>query len=175
MKILHTLIFVLIASCVVFAQNDSLLQKESVADSSQIYEQLIKQENTEASSSGDNVVGMVWGGVFTVTGGVFFGTGLYYFLNYYNKKSLNSIAGRAGGALTMIASAPFLLIGIPVLSYNIYKYSERKGHANKRDEYQRSLDSYNQRRGTSGSVKMSLFPSIDFFNDGGGLNLLMQF
>ena len=172
---LHTFIFVLIASCVVFAQNDSPLQKESVADSIQIYEQLIKQENTEASSSGDNVVGMVWGGVFTVTGGVFFGTGLYYFLNYYNKKSLNSIAGRAGGALTMIASAPFLLIGVPVLSYNIYKYNERRGHANKRDEYQQSLDSYNQRRGTSGSIKMSLFPSLDFINGGGGLNLLTQF
>ena len=174
MKILHTLIFVLIAACAVFAQNDSLLQKESVADSSQIYEQLIKQENTEASSSGDNVVGMVWGGVFTVTGGVFFGTGLYYFLNYYNKKSLNSIAGRAGGALTMIASAPFLLIGIPVLSYNIYKYNERRGHANKRDEYQRSLDDYKLRQGTSSSVKMTILPSLDFIN-GGGLNLLTQF
>ena len=175
MRALHTLIFILIASCVVFAQNDSLLQKESVADSSQIYEQLIKQENTEASSSGDNVVGMVWGGVFTVTGGVFFGTGLYYFLNYYNKKSLNSIAGRAGGALTMIASAPFLLIGIPVLSYNIYKYNERRGHANKRDEYQRSLDDYKLRQGTSSSVKMTILPSLDFTNGGGGLNLLTQF
>lgn len=174
MRALHTLIFVLVAACAVFAQNDSLLYKESVADSSQIYEELIKQEEIVASG-GHNVAGIVWGGIFTVTGGAFLATGLYFFLDNNNKKSLNSIAGRSGGMLTMIVSIPFLGIGIPVLSYNIYKYNERKGHANKRDEYQRSLDSYNQRRGTSGSIKMSLFPSLDFFNGGGGLNLLMQF
>ena len=70
MRALHTLIFVLIASCVVFAQNDSLLYKDSAADSSQIYEELIKQEDVVASG-GHNVAGIVWGGIFTVTGAFF--------------------------------------------------------------------------------------------------------
>lgn len=174
MRALHTLIFVLIASCVVFAQNDSLLYKDSAADSSQIYEELIKQEDVVASG-GHNVAGIVWGGIFTVTGGVFLGLGINVLLDNYHPETWDDVGDRIGGGLLIVRSIPLLLIGIPVLSYNIYKYNERKGHANKRDEYQRSLDSYNQRRGTSGSIKMSLFPSLDFFNGGGGLNLLMQF
>lgn len=174
MKLLHTLLFILVTSCVVFAQNDSLLQKISIADSSQIYEQLIKQENTEASG-GHNVAGIVWGGIFTVTGGVFLGLGINVLLDNYHPETWDDVGDRIGGGLLIVGSIQLLLIGIPVLSYNIYKYNERKGHANKRDEYQQSLDSYNQRRGTSGSIKMSLFPSLDFINGGGGLNLLTQF
>jgi len=174
MKLLHTLFFILVTSCVVFAQNDSLLQKKSIADSSQIYEELIKQEENVASG-GHNVAGIVWGGIFTVTGGVALGIGINVLLDNYHPKSWNDVGNRISGGLLITGSIPFLLIGIPVLSYNIYKYNERRGHANKRDEYQRSLDDYKLRQGTSSSVKMTILPSLDFINGGGGLNLLTQF
>ena len=173
MRALHTLIFVFIAACTVFAQNENAPQVP-VVDSTNIYSKLIAEEGYDADYT-PNTTGMLVGGSFTGIGLILAGFGTYAILSNYNPKSYEGAAGGFIGTLFIIGSIPFLGIGIPVLSYNIYKYNERKGHANKRDEYQRSLDSYNQRRGTSGSIKMSLFPSLDFFNGGGGLNLLMQF
>lgn len=143
-------------------------------DSTNIYSKLIAEEGYDADYT-PNTTGMLVGGSFTGIGLILAGFGTYAVLSNYNPKSYEGAAGGFIGTLFIIGSIPFLGIGIPVLSYNIYKYNERKGHANKRDEYQRSLDDYKLRQGTSSSVKMTILPSLDFINGGGGLNLLTQF
>jgi hypothetical protein len=113
---------------------------------------------------------MVGGGTLLLIGGI-------YLIRSAkdDEEAIDAITSSYFGVSLLIVSIPMCLIGIPVFLYNISMYGDRLEHQNKRDEYQRSLDSYNQRRGTSGSIKMSLLPSLDFFNGGGGLNLLMQF
>ena len=173
MKILHTLIFVLIAACAVFAQNENVPQVP-VVDSTQIYMKLIEQERLNAEGLSGNASGSFAGGLM-VGGGTLLLIGGIYLIRSANDDAIDAITSSYFGVSLLIVSIPMCLIGIPVFLYNISMYGVRLEHQNKRDEYQRSLDSYNQRRGTSGSIKMSLLPSLDFFNGGGGLNLLMQF
>lgn len=148
--------------------NPEITKKESV----RIYEQQIEKRESEGSR-GKNKTGIVWGGVFTGVGSLFLGFGIYAFASNYHTESSGDVAGRMIGGLSMIVSIPFLAVGIPVLSYNIYQYNDWEDHTKKRDEYQRSLDSC--RRKDSGSMRIMLLPSLDFINSGGGLSLLAQF
>ena len=175
MKILHTLFFVLVAACAVFAQNENVPQVP-VVDSTQIYMKLIEQERLNAEGLSGNASGTFAGGLMVGGGTLLLIGGIYLIRSAKDdEEAIDAITSSYFGVSLLIVSIPMCLIGIPVFLYNISMYGVRLEHQNKRDEYQRSLDSYNQRRGTSGSIKMSLLPSLDFFNGGGGLNLLMQF
>ena len=175
MKLLHTLLFILVTSCVVFAQNENAPQVP-VVDSTQIYMKLIEQERLNAEGLSGNASGAFAGGLMVGGGTLLLIGGIYLIRSAKDdEEAIDAITSSYFGVSLLIVSIPMCLIGIPIFLYNISMYGVRLEHQNKRDEYQRSLDSYNQRRGTSGSIKMSLFPSLDFFNGGGGLNLLMQF
>ena len=84
---------------------------------------------------------------------------------------------KISGAVLFAASIPFLVIGIPVLTANIYYYNVHKNHAIKRDKYRESLKLYKQRREreNSDAVQLMIIPSVNFANASGGVNLLVAF
>ena len=128
-------------------------------DSVQIYNNLIADENLE-SHYGPNVAGMVIGGLL-VGGGTFFLVGGIYGVCYSSDEGGFDVAlTHVAGVLFLAASIPFHLIGIPLFSYNTYKFAVRKGHANRRDEYIDALKRYKERQRES-SVEWMLVPSVD--------------
>ena len=142
-------------------------------DSVQIYNNLIADENLE-SHYGPNVAGMVIGGLL-VGGGTFFLVGGIYGVCYSSDEGGFDVAlTHVAGVLFLAASIPFHLIGIPLFSYNTYKFAVRKGHANRRDEYIDALKRYKERQ-SENSMQWMLVPSVNLANAGGGLNLLVAF
>ena len=161
----------------IFLAESPLEQNEKTSvewngDSVQIYNNLIADENLE-SHYGPNVAGMVIGGLL-VGGGTFFLVGGIYGVCYSSDEGGFDVAlTHVAGVLFLAASIPFHLIGIPLFSYNTYKFAVRKGHANRRDEYIDALKRYKERR--ENSVQWTIVPSVDLANAGGGLNLLVAF
>jgi hypothetical protein len=144
-------------------------------DSAKIYYDLIAEENFQAYSR-PNVIGMIAGGSLTVVGAALVGFGLYAIL-YNSNDPYENFAGNVLGTLGLLTSIPFLGVGIPVLSYNTYKYIVHKGHANKRDEYKEALDRYKQRKrgGVSGAVQLMILPELNIIERRSGLNAVVLF
>lgn len=154
-------------------EQNEVISVELDGDSVEIYNDLIAKENYD-SHYGPNVAGMVVGGLF-VGAGTFFLVGGIQGVNYSsNEEGLDVPLTHVAGVLFLVASIPLYLVGIPVLSYNTYKFAVRKGHANRRDEYIDALKRYKEKR-ESGSVEWLLVPSVNLANAGGGLNLLVAF
>ena len=109
-------------------------------------------------------------------GGALVGFGLYAIL-YNSNDPYENVAGNVVGSLSLLTSIPFLGVGIPVLSYNTYKYIVHKGHANKRDEYQAALDRYKLRKrgGESSALQLMIFPEFNFIEKRGGVNAVVRF
>ena len=96
---------------------------------------------------------------------------------YNSNDPYENVAGNVLGSLSLLTSIPFLGVGIPVLSYNTYKYIVHKGHANKRDEYQAALDRYKLRKrgGASSALQLMIFPELNFIEKRGGVNAVVRF
>lgn len=77
----------------------------------------------------------------------------------------------------LVASVPLLLVGGPILGYNIYYLNEHRAHARQLDEYLKSENAYKRRRaaGNPNAVSVSIVPTIDFAHAGGGMNLMVAF
>ena len=166
-----------IISFIFFVCNCCYAQIKSEADSSQIYYDLIAEENYKADYK-PNVTGMIVGGSLTGVGIFLLGTGIYAISSMPNEPgSINDAAGGFLGTFCILGSIPFLGSGIPVLSYNIYQYTVRKKQASKRDEYQNALDRYKLRNngGESSVFRIMLFPSLNVMDRGGGLVALLRF
>lgn len=159
-----------------FSFGHEITSPQSTIDSAKIYYDLIAEENYQAYSR-PNVIGMIAGGSLTVVGGALVGFGLYAILDASNPQTFGDALGRAVGGLFICASIPFLGVGIPVLSYNTYKYIVHKGHANKRDEYQAALDRYKLRKrgGESSALQLMIFPELNFIEKRGGVNAVVRF
>lgn len=175
LKRILVLLFLICSFC--FSQEKSFFKDVDV-DSLTIYYDLIAEENYD-SHYGPNVAGMVIGGLFTGAG-TFFLVGGLTAINYTSDKdepidaASDEIFTHIAGAGLFIISIPFYLVGIPILSYNTYKFAVRKGHANRRDEYIDALERYKRQQETN-SVQWMLVPSVNLANAGGGLNLLVAF
>ena len=158
-----------------FSFGHEITSPQSTIDSAKIYYDLIAEENYQAYSR-PNVIGMIAGGSLTVVGGALVGFGLYAIL-YNSNDPYENVAGNVVGSLSLLTSIPFLGVGIPVLSYNTYKYIVHKGHANKRDEYQAALDRYKLRKrgGASSALQLMIFPELNFIEKRGGVNAVVRF
>ncbi|PJJ41234.1 hypothetical protein [Hallerella succinigenes] len=158
-----------------FSFGHEITSPQSTIDSAKIYYDLIAEENYQAYSR-PNVIGMIAGGSLTVVGGALVGFGLYAIL-YNSNDPYENVAGNVLGSLSLLTSIPFLGVGIPVLSYNTYKYIVHKGHANKRDEYQAALDRYKLRKrgGESSALQLMIFPELNFIEKRGGVNAVVRF
>ena len=143
-------------------------------DSAEIYQNLIAEENLDANYT-PNVVGIVFGSVFTGTGTFFLSFGVYGFFYKYSKpESFSDIGGSALSLISTFFSIPMLSIGIPLLVHNINKYSSRKNHSIKRDEYIRAYKRYESKKKKE-SVQWVIFPAVDFANANASLNAVMLF
>ena len=158
-----------------FSFGHEITSPQSTIDSAKIYYDLIAEENYQAYSR-PNVIGMIAGGSLTIVGGALVGFGLYAIL-YNSNDPYENVAGNVLGSLSLLTSIPFLGVGIPVLSYNTYKYIVHKGHANKRDEYQAALDRYKLRKrgGESSALQLMIFPELNFIEKRGGVNAVVRF
>lgn len=158
-----------------FSFGHEITSPQSTIDSAKIYYDLIAEENYQAYSR-PNVIGMIAGGSLTVVGGALVGFGLYAIL-YNSNDPYENVAGNVLGSFSLLISIPFLGVGIPVLSYNTYKYIVHKGHANKRDEYQAALDRYKLRKrgGESSALQLMIFPELNFIEKRGGVNAVVRF
>ena len=105
---------------------DLFSSENNEIDSAKVYYDLIAEENYKADYK-PNVTGMIVGGSLTGVGMFLLGTGIYAFSSMPNEPgSVNDAAGGFLGTFCVLGSIPFLGVGIPVLSYNIYQYSVRK-------------------------------------------------
>ncbi len=163
-------------SCNLSFGNETTSFQSADIDSAKIYYDLIAEENYQAYSR-PNVIGMIAGGSLTGVGAALVGFGLYAILDVSNPPTFGDALGRVIGGLFVGAAIPFLGVGIPVLSYNTYKYIVHKGHANKRDEYQEALDRYKSRkRGSeSGALQLMILPELNFIEKRGGVNAVVRF
>ena len=154
-------------------QNEAI-SMELDGDSVEIYNDLIAEENYD-SHYGPNIAGMVVGGLFTGAGGALTVFGVHaIMLSDSRTENFDDVANGVLGGYCLLLGVPLITVGIPVLSYNTYKFAVRKGHANRRDEYIDAFKRYKEKR-ESGSVEWLLVPSVDLANAGGGLNLLVAF
>lgn len=162
-------------SCNLSFGNEMTSPQSTDIDSAKIYYDLIAEENYQAYSR-PNVIGMIAGGSLTVVGASLVGFGLYAIL-YNSNDSYENFAGNVLGTLGLLTSIPFLGVGIPVLSYNTYKYIVHKGHANKRDEYQSALNRYKLRKrgGVSGAVQLMILPELNIIERRSGVNAVVLF
>ena len=175
MKKICVILLILIINTIAWSQEQPSKRVVYVIDSTHVYSQLIEKENNEANYV-PCIVGMALGGAFTGVGTFFLVGGLVIASEDDKDDEWDGPFNGIAGGVMIGLSIPFYLIGIPVLSYNIYKYNERKGHAKKRDEYQRSLEDFNTRHPRkASSVQMMFLPSADIIHGRGGLQALFLF
>ena len=149
-------------------------QIESKIDSSQIYYDLIAEENFDANYI-PNISGMIVGGTLFGLGTFSIGAGYYLLYEYSNSKDWgNEFAAKMEGTICLLGGGLLFAIGTPLLAYNIYQYNVRKNHANKRDEYIRAYKRYESKKKKE-SVQWMIFPAVDFANANASLNAVMLF
>lgn len=143
-------------------------------DSTEIYRQLVLNEIPEARY-GQNVFGIVVGGAMTAAGLYCVGSVIY--LENNGSRGPDNLFDGVVEAVFLVASVPLLLVGGPILGYNIYYLNEHRAHARQLDEYLKSENAYKRRRaaGNPNAVSVSIVPTIDFAHAGGGMNLMVAF
>ena len=145
-------------------------------DSTDIYKELIAQED-EKSSCVMDVVGIVVGSGITGVGAGLLGIGLYAIFDSSNKHAIGDAFDSAAGFFVILASVPVLLVGIPVIVNNVGDYKMHKKHALKRDEYKEALDRYKVRMQEEGwkSVQFMVVPTLNLAKASFGANAVLQF
>ena len=145
-------------------------------DSTDIYKELIAQEDAESSCVMD-VVGIVVGSGITGVGAGLLGIGLYAIFDSSNKHAIGDAFDSAAGFFVILASVPVLLVGIPVIVNNVGDYKMHKKHALKRDEYKEALDRYKVRMQEEGwkSVQFMVVPTLNLAKASFGANAVLQF
>lgn len=144
-------------------------------DSTEKYNYLIANENAD-SRYAQNIVGMVIGGAFTGVGTYFLVCGIYG-TKYRSEDSFDQDLNRGLGRIFIAFSIPFYLVGIPILTANIYYYIVHKNHAIKCDKYRDALKRYKLRRESedSDAVRLMIIPTVNFTNASGVVTLLAAF
>ena len=77
-----------------------------------------------------------------------------------------------GAALALGFSIPTLLIGVPILVYNVKNYKVHKKRADKRDEYKEALERYKQKQH---SVEVAITPVTNLAGSSIGINAILSF
>lgn len=142
-------------------------------DSAEIYQNLIAEENLDANYT-PNVVGIVFGSVFTGIGTLWFFNGLQCYFDKYSNPETSGDMNDVLGFISIYLSIPPFSIGIPLLVHNINKYSNRKNHAEKRDEYIRAYKRYEKQKEET-SLQIMLLPSINFAHNAAGFSAVVAF
>ena len=142
-------------------------------DSTEIYQNLIAEENLDANYT-PNVVGIVIGSFFTGIGTLWLFNGLQCYFDKYSNPETSGDMDDVLGFISIYFSIPFFSVGIPIFIYNNNKYLSRKNHAEKRDEYIRAYKRYESKKKNK-SVQWMIFPSVDFVNSNASLNAVMLF
>ena len=145
-------------------------------DSTDIYKELIAQEDEESSCVMD-VVSIVVGSGITGVGAGLLGIGLYAMFDSSNQQSFDGAFNRVGGFFVILASVPVLLLGIPVIVNSVGDYKMHKEHAIKRDKYQEAFDRYKVRMQQEGwqSVQLNVVPTLNLANASFGANAILSF
>lgn len=143
-------------------------------DSTEIYHQLVLTEIPE-SYYAQNIFGIVIGGALTAAG--LYCVGSIIYLENNGSEGWDEVFESLAEGSLLVASVPLLLVGGPVLGYNIYKLNEHRAHARQRDEYLKAENAYKRRRaaGNPNAVNISIVPTINFAHVGGGMNLMVAF
>ncbi|MBO7500806.1 MAG: hypothetical protein J6T45_05615 [Fibrobacterales bacterium] len=167
-------------------------------DSVAIYRELIKQENAQANYKSSQT-GIVVGAGLAIGGGIWFATvwDRHQALKrevaeHKRTKSaaqnlgdvFGEIAFSAGAAAASVVdvmegylSLGVGLAGAAIFGFSVKAYNSRKVHADKRDEYQGSLERLQRRQEEEerSSAQVLFFPTVDVANSGAGLNLAILF
>lgn len=143
-------------------------------DSTDIYHQLVLNEIPNARYD-QNIFGIVIGGALTAAGLYCVGSVIY--LENNGSVGWDAVFDGIVEGVLLTASVPLLLVGGPLLGYNIYYLNEHRAHARQRDEYLKAENAYKRRRaaGNPDAVSISIVPTIDFAHAGGGMNLMVAF
>ena len=174
---------------------------EAVADepdSVAIYRELIKQEDAQANYKSSQT-GIVVGAGLAIGGGIWFATA--YDRHQTWKRDFDARmrarpdtlpiseiftplgdAIEASGHKVTFAVEGFMSLGIAlagaaIFGFSVKAYNSRKVHADKRDEYQGSLERLQRRQEEEerSSAQVLLVPTVDVANSGAGLNLAILF
>ena len=174
---------------------------EAVADapdSVAIYREMIKQENAQANYKSSQT-GIVVGAGLAIGGGIWFAAA--YDRHQTWKRDFDARmrarpdtlpiseiftplgdAIEASGHKVTFAVEGFMSLGIAlagaaIFGFSVKAYNSRKVHADKRDEYQGSLERLQRRQEEEerSSAQMLLVPTVDVANAGAGLNLAILF
>ena len=167
-------------------------------DSVAIYRELIKQENAQANYKSSQT-GIVVGAGLAIGGGIWFATA--YDRHQTWKRDFDARmrarpdtlpiseiftplgdAIEASGHKVTFAVEGFMSLGIAlagaaIFGFSVKAYNSRKVHADKRDEYQGSLERLQRRQEEEerSSAQVLFVPTVDVANSGAGLNLAILF
>ena len=167
-------------------------------DSVAIYRELIKQENAQANYKSSQT-GIVVGAGLAIGGGIWFATA--YDRHQTWKRDFDARmrarpdtlpiseiftplgdAIEASGHKVTFAVEGFMSLGIAlagaaIFGFSVKAYNSRKVHADKRDEYQGSLERLQRRQEEEerSSAQVLFVPTVDVANSGAGLNLAVLF
>lgn len=196
---MRILLFVFLFSSLVFARGGSYLHRDGNAivypsatdtltdeqlaelppidwnvDSTEIYRQLVLKEIPE-SYYAQNIFGIVIGGALTAAG--LYCVGWVIYLENNGSNGWDDVFDGIAEGVFLTASVPLLLVGGPLLGYNIHYLNEHRAHARQRDEYLKAENAYKRRRaaGNPNAVNISIVPTINFAHAGGGMNLMVSF
>ena len=167
-------------------------------DSVAIYRELIARENAQSNYQSSQT-GIVVGAGLAIGGGIWFATvwsrhqALKRDMAEHKRtktaaKNFGEVFGEmayaAGTAAQGIAdvvegylSLGIGLAGVTIFGFSVKAYNSRKAHADKRDEYQGSLERLERRQAEEErkSAQVLLVPTVDVANSGAGLNLAILF
>ena len=179
MKFYRNIIFMLLLigslHCNTFAtenEQDSLKSETELSinyseveiDSIVFYEDSIR-EYSKGALYIQNVIGIIIGLPITTIGSIAFLIGT---IGWIGAKGLEAL----GAALALGFSIPTLLIGVPILVYNVKNYKVHKKRADKRDEYKEALERYKQKQH---SVEVAITPVTNLAGSSIGMNAILSF
>ena len=141
---------------------------DTLIDYDGYYTNLIRQEDDKISH--DVLLGIA-GGALTVIGTVV----TIVMINDWDNYDDN-YANELFHETALIGSVSFIVIGVPALSFGLYRLFRDTGSNSKRESYQRAFEIYKSKKpGTKGTTSLHLLPSVDIFNASAGINLWLQF
>lgn len=129
-----------------------------------IYRGLIADE-AEQADVGANLVGFAIAGALIGSGIAGFVANSYY----YDDGNVDYSKYGSWGLQAVV-------MGVPILVYNVFAYRSHKMHAALRDEYHDALERHLKRKAEKrNSVQTLLVPTVDAANSGAGLSLAILF
>ena len=167
-------------------------------DSVAIYRELIKQENAQANYKSSQT-GIVVGAGLAIGGGIWFAAAYDRHQTWKRDfdarmrarpdtlpiseiftplgDSIEASGHKVTFAVEGFMSLGIALAGAAIFGFSVKAYNSRKVHADKRDEYQGSLERLQRRQEEEerSSAQVLFVPTVDVANSGAGLNLAVLF